>query len=89
MTNRRQFLKGGASATLLAAAPAIVRGQNLNSKLQLASIGSDGKGFSDIKAMSTHDKQQYVAFCDVDLARTENAKKLVPDTPVYQDLRQM
>ena len=47
------------------AAPAIVRGQNLNSKLQLASIGSDGKGFSDIKAMSTHNYQKYVAFCDV------------------------
>src|SRR5690606_35165417 len=55
----------------------------------IASIGSDGKGLSDIKAMSTHDKQQYVAFCDVDLDRTLNAKKLSPETPVYQDFREM
>ena len=89
MTTRRTLLKGGVAASVLAAAPAIVRGQNLNSKLQLASIGSDGKGFSDISAMSTHDKQKYVAFCDVDLNRTLNAKKLSPDTPVYQDFREM
>lgn len=89
MTNRRQFLKGGAAASILAAAPAIVRGQNLNSRLQLASIGSDGKGFSDIRELSTHDKQQYVAFCDVDLNRTLNATKLHPNTPVYQDFREM
>ncbi|MEX2580334.1 MAG: Gfo/Idh/MocA family oxidoreductase [Verrucomicrobiales bacterium] len=89
MTTRRNLLKGGAAASLVAAAPAIVRGQNLNSRLQLASIGSDGKGFSDIRAMSTHDKQKYVAFCDVDLDRTLNVKKLSPDTPIYQDFREM
>ena len=89
MTDRRQFLKRGAAATAAFAAPAIVRGQNLNSKLQLASIGSDGKGFSDIKAMSSHNYQQYVAFCDVDLNRTLNVKKLSPETPIYQDFREM
>ncbi len=89
MTTRRKFLQGGAAASVLAAAPAIVRGQNLNSKLQLASIGSDGKGLSDIKAMSTHDKQQYVAYCDIDLNRTLSVKQLSPETPVYQDFREM
>ena len=61
----------------------------MNSALQLASIGSDGKGFSDIKAMSTHDKQEYVAFCDVDTNRTLNVKKLRSDVPIYQDFREM
>lgn len=89
MTTRRNLLKGGAAASIIAAAPAFVRGQNLNSKLQLASIGSDGKGFSDIKAMSTHDKQKYVSFCDIDLNRTLNVKKLSPETPIYQDFREM
>ncbi len=89
MTTRRGLLKGAAAASLIAAAPAIVRGQNLNSKLQLASIGSDGKGFSDIRAMSSHGYQQYVAFCDVDLNRTLNVKKLSPETPIYQDFREM
>lgn len=89
MTTRRSLLKGTAAAATLAAAPAIVRGQNLNSKLQLASIGSDGKGFSDIKAMSSHNYQQYVAFCDVDLNRTLNVQNLSPETPIYQDFREM
>jgi len=89
MTTRRNFIKGAASASAIVAAPAIVRGQNLNSKLQLASIGSDGKGFSDIKAMSSHGYQQYVAFCDVDLDRTLNVQKLSPETPIYQDFREM
>lgn len=89
MPTRRQILKSSTAAAVVAAAPAIVRGQNLNSALQLASIGSDGKGFSDIKAMSTHDKQTYVAFCDIDLNRTKNAKKLRPEAEVYQDFRDM
>ena len=89
MTNRRQFLKESVAATAAVAAPAFVRGQNLNSKLQLASIGSDGKGFSDIKAMSSHNYQKYVAFCDVDLELTLRVKEISPDTPIYQDFREM
>lgn len=89
MDTRRNFLKGGLATSAALAAPAILRGQNLNSKLQLASIGSDGKGFSDIKAMSSHNYQEYVAFCDVDLNRTLNVKKLSPETPIYQDFREM
>ncbi|MDF1753301.1 MAG: Gfo/Idh/MocA family oxidoreductase [Verrucomicrobiales bacterium] len=88
MATRRDLIRASAAATAFAA-PAFVRGQNLNSKLQLASIGSDNKGFSDIRAMSTHDKQQYVALCDVDTSRFRNAKKLWPDVPTYQDFRVM
>ena len=35
LTTRRQFLKSSAAAAAIIAAPAIVRGQNLNSKLQV------------------------------------------------------
>ncbi|MGD9854177.1 MAG: Gfo/Idh/MocA family protein [Planctomycetaceae bacterium] len=87
--NRRRFLQSSAAAASLLAAPAIVRGRNLNSKLQLAAVGCDGKGYSDIKEMSTHERAQYVGYCDVDLSRTENAKKLAPDVPVFQDWREM
>ena len=86
-TTRRRFLK--TSAALVAAAPAIVRGSNLNSKLQLASIGSDGKGYSDIAQMANHGGAEHVAFCDVDLARTAKALELKPDTEVFQDWREM
>lgn len=87
MLNRRTFLQS--STALAVASPAIVRGQNLNSKLQLAGIGCEGKGLSDIKAMATHDNAIYQGFADVDLGRTENAKRINPDAPVYQDYREM
>ena len=89
MTTRRDLIKASAAAATTLGVPAFVRGQNLNSRLQLASIGSDGKGHSDIREMSTHDRQQYVALCDVDTARFRNARKLWADTPTYQDFRIM
>ncbi|QEF98427.1 1,5-anhydro-D-fructose reductase [Stieleria maiorica] len=87
MLRRRQFL--AASAAGIAAAPAFVRGQNLNSRVQIAGIGCDGKGWSDIKEMDSHAATQMVAYCDVDLSRTEKVKDLTPGAPVYQDFREM
>ncbi len=84
---RRTFLL--ASAAGLASAPAFVRGQNLNSRVQIAGIGCDGKGYSDIREMHGHPQAKLVGFCDVDLARTERVKELNPDAPVYQDYRDM
>ena len=86
-TTRRQFLK--TSATALVAAPALVRGSNLNSKLQIASIGTDGKGYSDITKMADHPGAMHVAFCDVDLARTQKALEVQPQAAVFQDYREM
>jgi len=86
-TTRRQFLLSSTAA--IAAAPVIVRGRNLNSKLQLASIGSNGKGYSDIARMADHARAVHVAFCDVDLARTDKALELRPDAEVFQDYRDM
>lgn len=89
MLSRRTFLQTTAASTFLAGAPAFVRGQNLNSKLQLVGIGCDGKGWSDIKEMSDHSQVHHVAFCDVDLARTEKVRKLQPEAEIFQDYREM
>ena len=89
MVNRRSFLQSAAASTFLMAAPGIVRGQNLNSKLQLAGIGCDGKGWSDIKEMADHPQTQHVAFCDVDLARTAKVKELEPKAGVFQNYQEM
>lgn len=86
-TNRRRFLE--TTAAFLAVAPALVRGRNLNSKLQLASIGTGGKGYSDTAIMANHDRAIHVAFCDVDLARIDKVKELQPIAPVFQDYREM
>ncbi|SFI04297.1 Gfo/Idh/MocA family protein [Planctomicrobium piriforme] len=90
MLSRRRFLKTAAASTLcLTAAPAILRAKNLNSRLQIAGIGCDGKGWSDIQEMSTHGMTDLVAFCDVDLARTEMVHSLSPSAPIFQDYREL
>lgn len=90
MMNRRRFLETtGMAAAAAFAAPAFVRGQNLNSKLQMAGIGCDGKGWSDIREMADHAAVQHVAFCDIDTNRMEKVKKLAPDAPRFQDYREM
>lgn len=85
--NRRQFIQATSAAAF--SAPAIVRGQNLNSRVQLAGIGCEGKGWSDISEMASHEASQFVGFCDVDLSRTEKVRKLSPDAPVVQDYRDL
>ncbi|MEZ6058649.1 MAG: Gfo/Idh/MocA family oxidoreductase [Planctomycetaceae bacterium] len=89
MLNRRQFLQSSALASVTFAAPAIVRGENLNSRLQMAAIGCDGKGWSDLKEMHDHPQVKHVGFCDIDLARTTRVKELAPDVPIFQDYREM
>lgn len=86
---RRKFLKASAATALFTAAPAIVRGQNLNSKLQLVGIGCDGKGWSDIKEMADHTETKHIAFCDVDLARTQKVRELEPQASIVQDYREL
>ena len=90
MITRRRFLQTSAvAASSLMAAPGIVSARNLNSKLQVASIGCDGKGWSDTHMVNDHPMAEHVAFCDVDLARTEKVRKLNPAAPVFQDHREM
>ncbi len=89
MISRRRFVRVTAAATAVVACPSIVRGQNLNSRLQIAGIGCDGKGYSDIKEMSDHKQTALVGFCDLDLARTERVKELQRSAPVFQDYRKM
>ena len=85
--NRRTLLKAAATSTL--ATPAFVRGRNLNSTLQMASIGTEGKGWSDTLMMSTHAKAKHIAFCDIDLSRTNQARNLQSRAPVFQFFRDM
>ncbi len=89
ITSRRSFLKTSATVAATIAAPAFVRGRNLNSKLQFAGIGADGKGFSDIIEITSHKKLHSVAFCDVDLSRTAKVRKKVPTARIFQDYREM
>jgi len=86
-TSRRAFLT--TAATAIVAAPAIVRGRNLNSKLNFAGIGADGKGMSDIIEITNHKGVHPVAYADVDLNRTVKVRKKHPHAKIFQDYREM
>jgi predicted dehydrogenase len=54
-----------------------------------ASFGASGMAFSDIKSLISHKHFKLVAVADVDLGRTAELLKLVPDVKVYHDWREL
>ncbi len=88
LPSRRAFLQTATLATgaLALGVPTLVRGRNLNSKLNVASIGAMGKGQSDTDHCA---EENIVALCDVDAARCAGQLKKYPKAKFYQDYRQM
>ena len=88
--NRRNFLKTASLATgaITFGVPLLLRGQNLNSKLNIAVIGAGkgGKGESDTNCCNT---ENIVALCDVDSARCAEPLTRYPNAKFYQDFRKM
>jgi len=87
---RRDFLKttGLGTGAILLGAPAIVRGQNLNSRLNVASIGVGGKGSSDVDETAKAGGN-IVGLCDVDSDMTARKAKTYPDAKIFTDFRKM
>lgn len=89
-TSRRQFLKTSVVGCLASLGfPTRVRGANLNSRLQVASVGVNGMGFSDLSSIGSHRSVKFVGFCDVDTTRFDKADKAFPGVPHFQDFREM
>ena len=80
--SRRQFLTQSTAAGIVTlAAPAIVRGRNLNDKLNLAIIGAGGRGADNLRGVES---ENVVILCDVNedginkaAERYPNARKIV------------
>jgi len=74
--NRRTFLQRTAIGTggVVLGFPAIVRGQNLNSKINIACIGVGGKGSSDVDE-AANAGGTIVGLCDVDSRAFARAQK--------------
>ena len=72
---RRNFLTTAtlAGGAVVFGVPTLLRGQNLNSKLNIAVIGAGGKGESDTDCCSS---ENIFALCDVD---TENCAKTLAE----------
>jgi hypothetical protein len=98
---RRSFLQHSAllAGTAAFAAPYLLRGQNLNSRINVACIGVGGKGGSDTDS-AFNMGGNIVALCDVD-ERTLNGKlknlqdraakanKTIPEIKLYRDYRKL
>jgi predicted dehydrogenase len=85
--NRRQFtgrLLLGAGGIL--GAPALLRGQNLNNKLNLAVIATGGRGGSNLDSVSS---ENIVALCDVNAKALDAAAAKHPRARKFTDFRRV
>ena len=88
-STRRTFLKQTAFAGAALSFPAVLRAASPNSRVQIAAVGVDGQGYSDLHNVASHAKVKFMGFCDVDLNRFARADALVPGVPHFQDFRAM
>src|ERR1044072_9270392 len=86
--SRRRFLQQsaalGAAATL--GAPAIVRGRNLNDKLNIAVIGCGGRGGGNLKRVST---ENIVVLWELNQAAIDRAAEMVKAPRHFTDFRKV
>jgi predicted dehydrogenase len=86
-TTRRQFGRAVAGAAIgTFAAPAIVRGRNLNEKLNIAVIGAGGRGASNLEGVSS---ENIVALCDVFQPAIDRAAVKFPKARQVRDFRKV
>ncbi len=84
---RREFVGSAVAAvSAVAAAPAILRGQNLNNKLNLAIIGAGGRGAANLKGVGS---ENIVALCDVNSTALQAAAAQYPQAKTFSDLRKV
>jgi predicted dehydrogenase len=84
---RRTFLQGAATAAGgLFAAPAIVRGTNLNEKLNIAIVGCGGRGAANLAGVSS---ENIVALVDVNDVAVQAAGAKHPQARKLNDFRKL
>ena len=90
--SRRRFLNWAAAGGAALAAPAIIRGRDLNDKLNLAIIGAGGRGADNLRGVQS---ENVAILCDVSEANLNlaaqtypNARKIVDFRKVYDHARE-
>lgn len=84
---RRQFAGSVATAAAgLWAAPAVLRGQNLNSQLNIAIIAAGGRGAGNTRGVES---ENIVALCDADENRLNKAGERYPQARKEVDFRKL
>jgi predicted dehydrogenase len=86
---RRRFLQTAnltAAGFLVVGPNVLAKGQSPNEKLNIAMIGSGGRGASNLGNVRS---ENIVAFCDVDERRAVTTYNQFPDVPKFADYRVM
>ena len=87
LLTRRQFTRTMlATAVATGVAPAFLRGQNLNNKLNLAIIGAGGRGGSNLESVAS---ENIVALCDVNGISLDKAAAKFPKARTFADFRKV
>src|SRR5262245_43375056 len=84
--SRRQFLQTSAAASLVFGAPAFLRGQNLNSKLNIAVIGCGGRGGGNLSSVQS---ENIVGLCDVNSSHVDRAGQQFQQARRATDFRRL
>jgi predicted dehydrogenase len=85
--SRRRFMAGSAvAASAVFAAPAILRGQDLNNKLNIAIIGCGGRGGGNMGSVSG---ENIVAVCDVNDYHVDRAVEAHAGAKRFRDFRKL
>ena len=88
LLSRRTFTQlcaAGLAGTL--AVPAVLRGQNLNNRLNVAVIGVGGRGAGNLAEVGR--TENIVALCDVSEASLDSARVKFPGARRYSDFRKL
>ena len=84
---RRSWLTTTAAGVGALSAPAIVRGRNLNERLDIAIIGCGGRGAGNMNSVES--QNNIVALCDVNSANLGFAAKRHPRAKKFSDFRRL
>ncbi len=87
--SRRSFIRSSAlaaGATMLGA-PALLRGQNLNNKLNVAVVGCGGRGGGNMNEVGK--TENIVALCDVFASNVAKAAEKFSQAKKYEDFRKL
>ena len=85
---RRRWLAGSSAAVaaFMPGAPAILRGRNLNEKLNIAIIGCGGRGAANLRSVES---ENIVALCDVNQANLRFGAQRHPRARRVVDFRKL
>ncbi|HEY8505339.1 MAG TPA: Gfo/Idh/MocA family oxidoreductase, partial [Gemmataceae bacterium] len=85
-TDRREFLRQAAAAGAVLGAPAFLRARGANERLNIAIIGSGGRGAANLRGVAS---ENIVALCDVYEPAVARAAQKYPKAARFTDFRKL